>query len=85
MLFKCKVCAEKDARIQDLKQQIESLQSLVIPDNSLDKIPANHLEADGVLSGMQHTITVPGAEDLFEPSTIQEERSERDRILSGTY
>jgi hypothetical protein len=83
-MFKCKVCAEKDLRIQDLKSQIASLQRLVTPVNDPNRVPAVHMEADGILSGQQHIIELP-ADMAPLPDAEPDELSERDRILSANY
>lgn len=75
MFGKCKVCAEKDARIADLKAQIASLHNLLQP----VRAPANpevHHEANAVLNGVNEQI---------EPELSPEILAERDALLSGTY
>lgn len=81
-MFKCKVCAEKDRRIQDLKSQIETLKQLVVPANDPNQVPIVHLEADGILSAQQHTVQV---EEDFPETQNTEELAERDRLLSANY
>lgn len=82
-MFKCKVCAEKDQRISDLKAQITHLQQLVTPTNSPDKIPALSLESDAILSGQQHVIRIDEAEVPKDEADAV--IAERDRILSANY
>lgn len=78
MFFKCKVCDEKDKRIQDLKVEIQFLQKVVsgytLPAHSNDVAR----EADAILSGTQ---------DQLEPSPITDDEllAERNRILSGDF
>lgn len=78
MLFKCRVCAEKDKRIQDLLGQIADLRKLAIPDTS--KISLVSLESDAVMSGHDEQIPIEIREDEALESSY-----ERDRLLSGTY
>lgn len=89
MLFKCKLCSEKDRRIDDLKAHIASLEALTIPKNDPFKLPIIQYEADAILSGQQHQTDVSesSATDLIIMDTPEAEeiRSERDRLLSGTY
>jgi len=82
MLFTCKVCAEKDERIEDLKNQIQFLRAMLAPREDVS-VSAQQLEADAVLSAQQHIVNIP----LTQEQLIQaeEERRERDRLLSGTY
>lgn len=82
MLFKCRVCEEKDKRIADLNNQIRFLRDQLVIDNSAENTPLPLLEADGILSAQQHVLDVPA---FAENRQYEEERSERDRILSGTY
>jgi hypothetical protein len=82
-MFKCKVCAEKDQRIADLKAHITQLSQLVTPSNSSDEIPIRSLEADAILSGQQHVIHVDEAEVPKDETDAV--IAERDRILSATY
>lgn len=80
-MFRCKVCAEKSSRIEDLKKEIDYLRSFAFPEQP--RLSARHLEADAVLSGKQDIITM----DLDEPqpSAKAAEDAERDRIFSGSY
>jgi hypothetical protein len=84
-LFTCRVCREKDARISDLKEQIESLKQQVLSPNARSA-PALTFEADGVLSGQQHVIDLskdtPADENVAH---YPDEQSERDRLFAGTY
>lgn len=69
-----------EARIKDLKIQVEDLRSLTIPRSSSTGIPLIHLEADGILSGKQDTTTI--SDDPDEQSKLD---SEAQRILAGSY
>lgn len=86
-MFRCKVCAEKDARIEDLKREILFLRTQIYTPNDPHLTPTGQLEADGILSGQQHVLNVPMDADLRadELKYAEEIRSERDRLLSGTY
>lgn len=77
-LFRCSVCAEKDARIADLKAHIAQLQAQIFPQQQGEP-RIRELEMDGVLSGQQHIIEIP------ESAETQAELSERDRLFAGTY
>jgi hypothetical protein len=80
MLFRCKCCPEKDARIADLKEQVSLLRTLIF--QQVEAEPGSQeLEADALLSGRQHVFE--DADDTL-PS-IPDEASEADRILSGNY
>lgn len=82
MLFKCKICAEREIRIADLNKQIEFYKRLLIPNPHL---PMINTEADKLLEG--------GGNDIINMSIITEEQAQqaRDieaesiRILTGTY
>lgn len=50
MIFKCKCCAEKEARIQDLKEQVSYLRTLVYSPNQNYTTPVQY-EADKILEG----------------------------------
>lgn len=73
MFGKCKVCLEKDQRIEDLKREILYLRELANPKLNVH-IPAISAEADKITSVSQD---VPLEDD--------EILSERLRLLSGTY
>lgn len=81
--FSCKVCAEKQARIDDLKAQIKFLQSQVAAPPSLEA-EANAMEADAVLSALQHEVVIQ-EQPVIDPKELDEARRERDRLLSGSY
>jgi len=80
-MFKCKVCQEKNARIAELKDEIEYLRSLVFPNNDPYKITFNEREADALL-----TADVPVREESEdELKQAANELAERDKILTGNY
>lgn len=82
MIFGTKKLIEQyEARIADLKKQIEDLRSLNLPKVNSYLIPANDLEADAVMSGKEEVIHL-SEQELKE---LEEAVSERDRLLSGTY
>ena len=82
-LFSCKVCAEKQARIEDLKSQIKFLQAQVATPQSIDA-EVNTMEADAVLSALQHEVVIQ-EQPVIDPKELDEARRERDRLLSGSY
>lgn len=69
-----------EARIKDLKIQIEDLRSLTIPRSSPTGIPIVQYEADAVLSGKQETTVI-----VENPDPQLDVDSEAQRILSGSY
>jgi len=80
-MFKCKVCAEKELRISELKEQIAYFKSLLAPAPRVNKY---ELETDNLLNG--------GAAELIDDVHTEEEQQkadliqlEHDRILAGTY
>lgn len=88
MLFHCKVCQEKDSRIQDLKEQIAYLRTLTASPSISDQVTASYLEADGIMSGQQHILEVPSASERAEQGeerTAEDEQRERDRLLAANY
>lgn len=82
MFFKCRVCTEKDLRIEELKAQAAFLKSL-IPQTTPDILPLN-LEAQKILEGsLSHVVdleTLPSSDKLKELQRIQTEAA---KILSG--
>lgn len=76
MFGTCKVCQEKDRRILDLQEQISTLRSMAFPSPMQIHVPQVQLEADKMLSGDDIETGIPG---------LEQEESERDRILSGNY
>ena len=77
MFFKCKVCAEKDARIQDLRSEISNLRKLVLPSGPANNFPMVNLEANAVLN--------PQSEAIEVSLTDLEVESEATRLLVGNY
>lgn len=78
-MFSCKVCAEKEIRIKELKEQIEYLKSLTIPDNnSFNPTPVEQ-EYDQVISGATDKV------EYDEDPELDKIESEQTRILIGTY
>lgn len=87
MFGKCRVCEEKDKRIQDLKEQIRFNQSQLVPTS-----PVSHyeLENDFISSGGGEEQIVPPSQLQVEANKkLQEEleqiQHEQDSILSGSY
>lgn len=81
MFGPCKICKEKDARIYDLKSQLETLRKLVFTPTSASSIPVLSLEADRILSGSDESTSLTKAQ-IEEMNEIESERS---RLLSGTF
>jgi hypothetical protein len=77
-MFACKVCAEKDKRINDLQNEVAYLRELANPSKLNVTIPAIHSEADRIMSASQDEIPSESLSD-------EEITSERIRLLSGTY
>jgi hypothetical protein len=79
LMFKCKVCEEKDKRISDLHKQIEFLKQLASPSS---QIPLINYEANNVLNGAGNDEPELTAEEQVQ---LQKEKEERDALLSGNY
>lgn len=78
-MFKCKVCAEKDARIQDLKDTIIKLEKLLIP---VQTFPNSNYEVNNLLSGTaEQTIDSVSDTKSLDPAILEE----RLKLLSGDY
>jgi hypothetical protein len=71
-MFDCKVCNEKDKRIDDLLSQVSLLQRLVFPTPVSNTLPTIDLDA-------------VGEESQPSPTEYEEIQAEADRILSGNY
>lgn len=80
MMFKCKVCSEKDSRIADLKDQIEMLRKLAAVPTSASDIPYIAREANAILSADVSSPTVERPE-----SRAEKVQREADQILLGSY
>lgn len=80
MIFKCRVCSEKDARIADLKAEIATLRELVLPRDPF-KISPIALEADAVLTPSNDSPIISD-EEIQEAEEIQ---SEATRLFAGNY
>lgn len=78
----CGVCAEKDERIKDLKEQINYLRTLLNPPARVSEYqPPQDVQADLLLDGGgKEESTLP--DDNLETPEILAERS---AMLSGTY
>lgn len=70
-MFKCKVCIEKDKRIQELKDQIAYLRTLAIPQNSAFDTQSDILDPNIILDA-------PSA--AADPEIQKQQRSELERI-----
>lgn len=75
MFGKCKVCAEKDKRIADLRAEIESLRTLVFPAVAKKSVSLVDLERDKLLS----------ANSDFVPPTNFDLEQEAAAIITGAY
>lgn len=81
-MWDCKVCLEKDRRLEDLKEQISYLRNILNPPKFIQQdIPQNDLQEDMILSGAGKEETELVSNDI-ETAEILAERS---AILSGTY
>ncbi len=81
MIFKCRVCEEKDKRIADLAEQVEFLRRLALPPRpDSASLPLVELEANAILNGSSDPI-------LVDPTSQSQEEidSEAARLLSGQY
>ena len=81
MFGPCKICIEKEKRIAELKEEVEFLRAMLLP-NSNGKIV--NLEANNILSGSQAMIDIPeyGNDKIREQEEINREA---ERIMNGTY
>lgn len=80
-MFKCKVCLEKEKRIDEFKEQIAYLKSLLAPTQPVTKY---ELESDNLMNGGgAETIASEHSEE--EAAKELEIQIEHDRILAGTY
>jgi hypothetical protein len=76
-MFKCKVCAEKDLRISDLKSEIEALRTLVMPKgNSITTFEMNH-----VLNSENNVVELTPEQVERNLSIV----AEQNLILTGDY
>lgn len=80
-MFRCKVCAEKDQRIVELKEQIQYFKAILNPPERINKY---QLEEVAVLNG--------GGQQLVDEETIKQEQAnnlktarEADGIFMGNY
>lgn len=71
---KCDVCAEKDARIKDLQDQVTLLSKLLVPQKPTQDITIADLEVDSLLNGQEEAIKLDDAV-----------AREADRFLGGDY
>jgi len=73
-MFKCKVCEEKDKRLNDLKDEVKYLRSLLRSPVDMRASATANLEANAILNGVSEQIEVP-----------EEVLAERAALLDGTY
>ncbi len=69
--------AQYEARISDLKSQIEDLKKIAFPPTQSLAVESILREQDAILSGEQDTRALTAEEEAII--------SERDRLLSGNY
>ena len=87
-MFSCKVCKEKDERINDLQTQILFLRQFAIPTTPPIESDVRALEMDAVLSNTGEAVELSpeqSADYVKYLNDQQEIISERDRVLSGAY
>lgn len=87
MFGPCKVCAEKDKRIEDLKEQIKSLNLQLIP---TPQTRHYEMEQDYVMGGGGEAIGYTPTSISEEDQKARDERvmliqQEQDAILNGSY
>lgn len=80
-MFSCKVCREKDLRIQELKDQISYFKNLLNPPPRINKY---ELEADTIMNGAGNETEQLDPIDA-EAEALENERIQReeDMIFSG--
>lgn len=83
-MFSCKVCAEKDKRVQALESEIAFLRNLVHRPVDNARIPDSVHEANGILDAADRPIEVQTYADSVIHLT-EEELRERNAILDGSY
>lgn len=79
-MFKCKACPEKDARIHELKQQIEFLKKLAYPQSTI--APLIDLEANKVLDGAGVEQVILNDEAVKANEALEKEFMS---IITGNY
>lgn len=87
MFGPCKVCAEKDKRIADLKEQIKSLNLQLIPTPQTRRY---EMEQDFVMEGGGDEVGYTPVSISAEDQKTRDEQAallqyEADAILSGSY
>jgi hypothetical protein len=82
-MFKCKVCAEKDARIADLKEQISHQRIQITPPPRVNtyEMEENYLLQGGNEEQLQ---TVSQEDQRKESDKLRAIEEERERILGGS-
>lgn len=81
MLFKCKVCAEKDKRIEELKTHIAFLEYYIQPTKA-DPLPYA-MEAQRILEGGMAAIIEPLNPSRDKLKEMQRIKDEENKMLSG--
>lgn len=84
-IFRCKVCEQKDLRIEELKAQIKFLQSMLQPNPAAQAInwEANKMLEGGSLPAveLEGVTTVNMEQRKHEDAVVREQN----RILTGDY
>lgn len=84
MFGKCKVCEEKDKRIEDLKAEIAHFRTIQNPPPR-QAVLRYEMEADNLLTG-GNSETLKSPIDLeAEAKELARLQAEQDRILTGNY
>lgn len=77
----CKVCQEKNSRIEDLKSEITQLRKLVYPAQNPNILPMVNLEANKILN-VDTEITTLDEDELSDHDKVS---IEADRIFNGDF
>lgn len=75
------IMQEKDARIADLKAQVESLSQVALPARAPYAVPVSLREADGILTN-DGEVREYAEEEVKQAVEVQQEAA---RILAGNY
>jgi hypothetical protein len=80
-MFSCRVCVEKEKRIDELKSQVEMLRSLVSPAVPSRSVPLVHVESDAILSARDEPVLL----NKDQTKELDRIESEATKILTGNY
>lgn len=81
-MFNCKVCLEKDKRLQDANTQIVYLQRLVDHLTNRTYPKAVDLEADKILNGANTFVSDMDKEEVKELNAVEQQAY---KMLTGQY